>query len=213
MKRFLKLAVTTLFGIILLSGGGLIAYASVKQSVTQAEPMENLLQEANTLFIEGSQTVNPQLIQQAKNKLTVWLEANSESADKKKVAQVLRSRANVALALNEVSLTIDDFEKSSQYEPLGEIQLGLCLLSKKMGVGLTELQDCYQKAVTMFSNNSMDEMDINYLIARVLSGDKAAIADYKNIVEITKDPNILNLYQMAALEYLDESVYQKIYSE
>lgn len=207
MKATVKLKMISLFAVALLSSALLVSTSAKGQDLHQ-----NMLQEADRLFLEGHQTANLTLIQQAKDKFTEWLDANKESENKETIARVLRSRANASLTLGELDLAAHDFQESNDYDPIGEVQLGLCLLNKTMAVDSVVLQNCYQKAVQIFTETNSDKTNINFILARILSGDSSAIMDYKNLVAQTEDPDLLDVYRMAAKEYLDESSYKDIFS-
>lgn len=197
-----------LLSVIMLFSSVLFVSVSAKEAAIH----RSILKEADELFLKGNQTANLELIQQAKNTFSEWLDTNKESADKKTIARVLRSRANASLTLGELHLAAHDFQESNDYDSIGEVQLGLCLLNKTMAVDSVVLQHCYQKAVQIFTETNSGRTNINFILARILSGDSSAIMDYKNLVAQTEDPDLLEVYRMAAQDYLDESIYKEIFS-
>lgn len=190
---------------------------SVAISPTQAEPSFNgqalnlqTLQEAKQLFLEGNRTQNDTLVQQAKEKLSLWLKDNEHTADRKIVAETLRSRASISLALGEIPETLNDYKRSIQHDPIAEVQFGICLLEKSLAATPQKLQACYQKTVQFFADKQTVKNNPNYLIARILSGDHSAIAEYKKLIESTEDIEQLARYQQMTERYLDQATCQQI---
>lgn len=207
MKLFIRVCFLTLLGLPLFSNGNPIIQTETNTTKQQSQ---TTLQEANTLFVEGRRTTNTELIRQAKDKYSLWLNENDKTATNEELAQVLRSRASTSFVLEDLNGAINDYKKSNQYDPIGEIQLGICFLEKKQGTKPAELQNCYAEAVQMFADKQVTKTDINYLIARILSGDKTAITEYKNIIRLELDNDQREMYEMAAQEFLDKPICQQI---
>lgn len=172
-----------------------------------------ILQEAKKTFLEGIKASDTKLVYQAIDKYSAWLKINSNNPDKKLVADVFRSRASAFITLNTLhqdtlNKAIRDYEKSIQYDPVGEVQFGICLIEKQQG-NLSALHDCYVKAADLFLLKKVPKDNFNFLIARILSGDKPAIIEYRNIFRtLTGDKK--ELYEMAAKEYFDKATYEEI---
>lgn len=207
MKLFVKLSLITLLGLPLFSNGSPLIHVETSINKQQSQ---TTLHEANTLFVEGSRTSNTELIHQAKDIYSLWLNENDKTAKNEELAQALRSRAAISIALDDINDAITDYKKSNQYEPIGEVQLSICFLEKKQGTKSTDLHDCYTEAVQIFAGHQTAKADINYLIARILSNDKTAIAEYKKIIQTELDSDKQEIYKMAAREYLDKTDCQQI---
>lgn len=210
MKLLIKVSLITMLGLPLFSSAGLLTQdetTTVKQQQSQTT-----LHEANKLFVEGSSTFDVGLIRQAKDKYSSWLN-ESNTANHYELAEVLRSRASVSITLGDISDAISDYKKSNQFNPIGEIQLGICFLEKKQGAKPADIQACYTEAVQMFADKKVAKTDVNYLIARILSGDKTAIEEYKNIIQTEQDSDQLEIYKIAVEEYLDEVDCQQILTQ
>lgn len=207
MKLFVKLSLITLLGFPLFSNGSPLIQAETSINKQQSQ---TTLQEANRLFVEGSRTSNVQLIRQAKDKYSLWLNENDTTAKNEELVQALRSRASISIVLDDLDSAISDYKKSNQYDPIGEIQLGICFLEKKQGTKSTDLHNCYAEAVQIFAAHQTAKTDINYLIARILSGDKTAITEYKRAIQTELDSDRQEMYEMAAQEYLDKTDCQQI---
>lgn len=207
MKLLIKLSLIILSGLPFFSSANPLAQ---NETITaKQQQSQTTLQEANKLFVEGSSTSNAGLIHQAKDKYSLWLNEKNNTANHHEFVQVLRSRASLSMALGDINDAISDYKKSNQYDPIGEIQLGICFLEKKQGAIAADLQACYAEAVQMFTDKQTSKTDINYLIARILKGDNTAITEYKSIVESAKGDGQL-IYKMAAQEYLNEDVCKQI---
>lgn len=206
MKSFTKLSFIAVLGLSVFFGGSSLVQAEI---TTDKQQTQSTLQEADILFIEGNNSNNTELMRQAKDKYSLWLEENDKKADKKMLAEILRSRASVSTRLGDFNDAISDYKRSTQYDPSGEIQLGICFLEKAQGKEQAGLQNCYTKAVQFFADKQVTKTDASYLIARILSGDKAAITEYKNVIELTTGDEQLT-YKMAAQEYFDESICKQI---
>lgn len=202
----MKLSKKICFGIlIILIVVGLLLFF---KAFISTQNSSNFLQEANTLLINGRKTQNDDLIHQAISKLSIWLEKNWNNPNQKLVAKVLRSRANAFIVLNETTKAINDYNKSIQYDPIGKLQLVICNLEKEQG-DLSNLQNCYIKAVNIFVREKASRVDIYFLIAKILSGDKTAIVDYKNVLLASTEKTKI-AYRMEAEAFLDKATYEKI---
>ena len=208
MKLFIKLSFITLLGLPLFCSGN--PTVQVETNTTQQQQSQTTLQEANTLFVEGRRTSNTELIRQANDKYSLWLNDNDKTATNEERAQVLRSRASTSFVLDDLNSAINDYKKSNQYDPIGEIQLGICFLEKKQGAKSADLHNCYTEAVQIFASRQTVKTDVNYLIARILSDDKTAITEYKKAIQTELDSEQREIYEMAAQEYLDKSTCQQI---
>lgn len=65
----------------------------------------------------------------------------------------------------------------------------------------------------MFMAQETAKDDFCFLIARVLAGDKSAMMEYKNLLDLTADPQSQEIYKMAALALFDEPTCQQIFAE
>lgn len=197
-----------LAGLVLLSGA--ISPSQAEPSVNTPSSNLHALQEAKQLFLEGNRTQNDMLVQQAKQKLSLWLKDNQHSADRKIVAEALRSRASISLALGDIPDTLNDYNRSIQYDPIAEVQFGICLLEKSLAATPQALQTCYRKTVQLFADKQTAKNDPNYLIARILSGDHSAIVEYKKQLDSIQDTALLEHHQMIIEHYLDHATCQQL---
>lgn len=166
------------------------------------------LQEAKSLFKKAFQEHDDHIMRQAIDKYSIWIKQNENNSNKKLVAGALMSRASAFMILNEPRAAVNDYKKSLQYNLVGEVQLGICLIEKQHG-NLSVLHGCYVKAVDIFTKKKTVKTDGNFLIARILSGDKAAIIEYRDIFRtLTGDER--EFYEMAAKEAFDKSTYEEI---
>lgn len=217
MKLFKKVCIVAL-GILLILG--ILLFFSRKtifqtQNLTHI-PTQNtssIIQKAKKLLVEGIKTSDPNLMYQAKDNYSIWLEQNENNPDKKLIADVLRSRATTFIMLstfheNTLNKAINDYEKSIQYDPIGEVQFQICLMEKDQN-NSSNLQDCYRKAADIFEKKNTPKTYMTFLIARILSGDKSAITDYRKAFQASEG-NKRKLYQDVAKGYLDQATYEEI---
>lgn len=176
-----------------------------------AESHFDVLQQANDLLFKAARTFDENLAYQAKDKLSTWLQNNKDHSDKKLVAKVLRSRADAYTMLDEKNKAISDYQESIQYDPVAPIQLLICDLKEKQGnlSASFDLRRCYSKAVTLFEKNKTPKKNINFLLARIFSGDKTAIIDYKNFYRAStgREKKICEMY---AQGFFDKATYEEI---
>lgn len=82
------------------------------------------------------------------------------------------------------------------------------MLEKEQG-NLSILHDCYVKAVQYFKNKKVSTTNLGFLVARILSGDKRTIVEYKNVFQtLTGDKKWM--YEEAAKMFLDNATYKQI---
>lgn len=62
----------------------------------------------------------------------------------------------------------------------------------------------------VFAQNNIAKTEVNYLIARILSGDKTANPEYKNLIRMEQDTERQEIYKMAARSYLDKADCQQV---
>lgn len=178
------------------------------QSKPMVRDLPPLIQEAKTLLGDGYKAQDPNLAHQAIDKYSIWLKQNLNSSDKKRITDVLIVRANAFLWLKMPKEAIRDFKKSIEYNPSGTIQSGICMIEKEQG-NLSILHNCYAKAVEFYKNKKVSKTDQGFLIARILSGDRAAITDYKNVFDkLTGDERWI--YGEAAKSMFDNATYKEI---
>lgn len=143
--------------------------------------------------------------------LSIWLQKNKNNSDKKLVAEVLRYRADAFMSLEEKNKAINDFQESIQYDPVAPLQLLVCHFKQEQG-DFSNLYACYAKAVDMFSKQKTPVENSSFLIARILSGDKSAITEYRNtlstLIGVEKDS-----YKLEAEIYLDNATFKEIIKE
>lgn len=168
----------------------------------------SILKEANKLFREGNRKSDSKLLRQAIDKYSIVFERRKYNSNEKLVAGSLISKASVFMALDELNEAINSLKQSMQYNPIGEVQFEICLLEKQQG-NLSILHECYLKTVDVFKRKKVSATNGNFLIARILSGDKLAIIDYKNVFKtLTGDRK--SLFAMAAKESFDKDTYEEI---
>lgn len=204
MKSLTALRTTTLLILSLLFSD--ITFSQAQQAVKT----NRVLLESANLLIKGNMTDDVKLIQQAKDTLSQWIKDNEHKSAPLMFAESLRLRANTSIALGEINDAIADYKKSNLYDPVAEIQLGLCFIEKEQGMSQPALHRCYNQSVVMFTIAHTPKTDANYLIARILSGDKTAIAEYKQLIQTEQDKGMREIYEMVAQEYLDQSDCQQI---
>lgn len=211
MKLSNKLYSVSILGILILLSA--FFYIDRQTSIfTQRKsiPQNNsiLLQEAKNTLSEGYKASDDQLINQAIDKYSMWLNKNWDNPDKKIISGVLIVRANAFLRLKKPNDAIRDFKKSTEYNHSGDIQFGICMLEKEQG-NVSILHDCYVKAVQYFENKKVSTTNLGFLVARILSGDKSAIVEYKNVFQtLTGDKKWM--YEEAAKMFLDNAIYKQI---
>ncbi|WP_434779087.1 hypothetical protein [Neisseria sp. Ec49-e6-T10] len=201
------------FTVILISltvNNLICASPTFEQQQIQQQENQNMFQEVNELLIQGRNSLNDDLVRQAKNKLSLWLKSSEQTLDHKTLAQALRTRASASMLLGEINDAIDDYKNSNQYDPIGEVQFGICLLEKTQGAKPSDLQSCYNKTVQIYADKQTTKNDPNYLIARIFNGDKTAIAEYKKLIETTPESIELEAYTLIAQKLLDKSVCEQI---
>lgn len=179
-------------------------------NATEKQKSLSLPQSANDLFLEGSRIADIALIRQAKEAYSLWLAEKEHTADSNSIVQVLRSRAAASIALGDINDAIADYKASNQLSPSGEIQLGICFLEKKQNSKSDDRKACYQDVVQFFAQKHVVKTDINYLLARILSGDKTAIPEYKNLIQTEQDAERQEIYKMVARSYLDKADCQQL---
>lgn len=165
-----------------------------------------VLQEANQLYLQARKTGNDSLIYQAIDKLSVWFDKNKNNPNKKLVAEILRTRGNNFIVINEMSKGINDYKESMKYEPIAQMQVVICSLEEEQG-SLANPQECYAKAVDIFKKNKIPTNNVDFLIARIQSGDKSAIIDYKNAYQASTGKE-RKVYEMMAEGFFDKTTYK-----
>lgn len=153
MKRFTQFMLAILLGISLFNN----VNAETREHSYHSQIMnEEQLKKANDLFLKGSQTINHDLIAQVIDEYSLWLDANKGKIDDKQFAQALRSRANAFIALGKQPDAIRDFQVSILYDPIAEVQFGLCFLQQEQ-MASKELSNCYHKTVQLFFAKKTDK--------------------------------------------------------
>ncbi|MDI2091282.1 tetratricopeptide repeat protein [Commensalibacter oyaizuii] len=160
------------------------------------------------MLLKATRTHDENLTHQAKDKFSNWLQNNKDHSNKKLVAKVLRSRADAYMMLGEKSKAISDYQESIQYDPVASLQLLICHFKQEQG-NSSNLQPCYVKAVDLFYKQKISTKNSSFLLARILSGDKIAITEYRNLLKtLTKKQK--TSYEMEAQVYLDDVTYEEI---
>lgn len=157
-------------------------------SATGEKELETILNESAGYLVKALRNNDDAAWQKAEEILTAGL------AKYPNEASLLVSRSNIRLNTGRPVEAREDLVTLMEVQPSGQVQMGICLISERLGLEKDKSIECYRKALEYDPGAPYETIhtEMEWLIIRFLAEESASLENLKRFFRKNQEDEIVN---------------------